>query len=82
VAVWAPASLGFASEHRLLMVELYKAIFQGGQSGLGAATTTAKLAAYSQNSFLGESVKTYVLFGDPATQLDLAPAPTAQRAFR
>ena len=82
VAVWAPASLGFASDHRLLMVELYKAIFQGGHSGLGAATTTAKLAAYSQNSFLGEVVETYVLFGDPATPLGMPPARTAQRAFR
>jgi hypothetical protein len=82
VAVWAPASLGFASEHRLLMVALYKAIFQDGQSGLGAATTTAKLAAYSQNSALGESVETYVLFGDPATRLGLPPASTAQRASR
>ena len=82
VAVWAPASLGFASDHRLLMGELYQAIFQGGQSGLGAATTTAKLAAYSQDSTLGESVETYVLFGDPATRLGLPPAPTAQRALR
>ena len=78
VAVWAPTSLGFPSDHQLLMGEFYKAIFQGGQYILGAATTTAKLKAYAQSSLVGELVETYVLFGEPALQLGKPPASLAQ----
>ena len=69
VAVWAPTALSYTSGHQLLMSEFYKAIFQNKQSGLGAATTAAKIATYSQNSFWDELVETFVLFCDPVTQL-------------
>lgn len=71
-AVWAPTALSYTSGHQLLISEFYKAIFQDGQYSLGAATTAAKIATYTQNSFWGELVETFVLFGDPAMQLGLS----------
>lgn len=73
-AAWAPTALSYTSGHKLLISEFYKAIFQDGQYGLGAATTAAKIAAYEQNSFWGELVETFVLFGDPATQAGVSTA--------
>ncbi|MFN3533440.1 MAG: hypothetical protein ACK41Q_13175 [Candidatus Brocadia sp.] len=56
----------------MLITNLYETIFHDGQYGLGAATTAAKIATYAQGSFWGEMVETFVLFGDPATQLGVA----------
>ena len=68
VAVWASTGLGYPSGHQALMREFYEAIFQGRERvSLGAATSAAKIAAYTQNSSWGELVQTFVLFGDPAT---------------
>ncbi|MEE8389792.1 MAG: Ig-like domain-containing protein, partial [Anaerolineae bacterium] len=71
IAVWAPTGLGYPSGHRTLMREFYDAIFQDDQYSLGAATTAAKIATYAQSSFWSEMIETYVLFGDPATQLGI-----------
>ncbi|MCP4514996.1 MAG: hypothetical protein GY824_07190, partial [Delftia sp.] len=70
-AVWAASGLGYSSGHRVLLREFYDAVFQDDVYALGAATTAAKVAAYSQSSFWGEMVETFVLFGDPATPLGL-----------
>jgi hypothetical protein len=67
VAIWAPTGLGYPSGHRLLLESFYEAIFQDDMYVLGAATTAAKLAASSWV----ELVKTFVLFGDPATPLGI-----------
>lgn len=72
VAVWAPTALSYTSGHQILMSEFYKALFQDKQYGMGAATTAAKIATYSQNSFWGELVETFVLFGDPVTELGVS----------
>ena len=72
VAVWAPTALSYTSGHRLLMKELYKAVFQGDKYGLGASTTEAKINTYSQSKFWSELVETFVLFGDPATELGIS----------
>ncbi|MCC6454681.1 MAG: hypothetical protein IT328_07040 [Caldilineaceae bacterium] len=69
IAVWAPTGYGYTTGHRLLLDSLYAAIFTQDQRTLGAATTAAKFAAYGQSSFWREMIDTYVLFGDPATQL-------------
>ncbi|HSN77010.1 MAG TPA: C25 family cysteine peptidase [Anaerolineae bacterium] len=74
IAVWAPTGLGYPSGHRILLKELYDAIFRRYQLSLGVSTTAAKLATYAQSSFWSELVETYVLFGDPATRLGI-PAP-------
>jgi hypothetical protein len=73
IGVWAPTGYGYATGHRLLLDEFYRAIFVDDQPALGAATTAAKLATYAQSSFWGELVDTYLLFGDPATQLAASP---------
>lgn len=72
VAVWAPTALSYTSGHSILMKELYKAIFQDSQYGLGAVTATAKIDTYAQSKFWSELVETFVLFGDPATQLGVS----------
>lgn len=72
IAVWAPTALSYTSSHRILMQEFYGSIFQDGLYGLGAATTAAKIATYAQGDFLGELVETFVLFGDPVTQLGVS----------
>lgn len=77
LAVWAPTGLGFPSGHRALIQAFYDAIFQDDQYALGAATTAAKIAVYSQSSFWSELVETFVLFGDPATPVGI---PTDMRS--
>jgi hypothetical protein len=68
IAILAPTSFGFPSTHRIFMNAFYDAIFQEDQLALGAATTTAMVNGLAQSFFLDEIVKTYILFGDPATQ--------------
>lgn len=70
-AVWAATGLGYPSGHRALMGEFYDAIFQDDLYALGAATTAAKVAVYTQSSFWGELVETFVLFGDPALSVGI-----------
>jgi len=72
VAVWASTSLGYPSGHQALLGSFYEAIFQDDMYALGAATTAAKF----QSSSWDDLVKTFVLFGDPATPLGI-PTPTA-----
>jgi hypothetical protein len=70
VATWAPTGLGFPFAHRELVREFYEAIFADDIYDLGAATTAAKAVIYAQGGSLwDELIQTFVLFGDPATQL-------------
>ena len=73
VAVWAPTGLSFPYGHQLLMSEFYKEIFEKGNYELGVATTAAKINTFSLNNIWGELVETYILFGDPATRVPVAP---------
>jgi hypothetical protein len=66
VAVWASTGLGYPSGHRVLLNEFYQTMFQQDEHVLGAVTTAAKIAVYSQNNSWDELVQTFVLFGDPA----------------
>lgn len=68
VVVRAPTVLSYTSGRQILIGEFCDTVFQDREYGLGAATTAAKIATYAQNSFWGELVETFVLFGDPATQ--------------
>ena len=76
LAAWAPTGLGYPSGHRALISELYNAIFGDRDHVLGSATTAAKIATYTQSGGWGDLVETFVLFGDPASQLDLPPYPS------
>ena len=73
IAVWAPANLHYTSAHRVLIGEFYNALRTENQTTLGAATTAAKIATYTQNSGWGELIETFVLFGDPAMPLGNSP---------
>lgn len=81
VAVWAPTGLGYASGHRVLMTEFYKALFQEQKYALGAATTAAKIAVAGQNSSWDEMIETFVFFGDPAMRLGFPTALTPDKYF-
>lgn len=69
IAVWAPTGLGYPQGHQVLLAAFYRSILVNGQLGIGAATTAAKLTTYADNSMWTELLETYILFGDPATEL-------------
>jgi hypothetical protein len=73
VGVWAATGLDYPSGHRQLMSEFYTTIFQNQQQSLGAATTTAKINTFAQNNAYSELVQSFILFGDPATALNISP---------
>lgn len=70
LAVWAATSLGYPSGHRELLRNYYNALFEDGQQALGVGTTTAKIETYAQSTFWAEMIETFVLFGDPASELE------------
>lgn len=72
IAMWAPTGLSYTSGHKIIMTNFYEALFNNKQYGLGEATTNAKIDTYTQNSYWEELVETFVLFGDPATQLGIS----------
>ncbi|MFQ5454663.1 MAG: C25 family cysteine peptidase [Nitrospirota bacterium] len=69
VAAWSATYLGFTSEHDILARELFKTIFQEGNTIIGAATTSAKITAVSEKMVAVDNIYSFVLFGDPATSL-------------
>ncbi len=75
VASWSPTGLGVASGHDLLDRGFLSAVFLGGAADLGEATMAGKLLLWSAGVHL-DLVDTYVLFGDPALQLNLLEADT------
>lgn len=72
VASWSPTGLGLASGHDIMNRALYQAIFYDGVIELGPATTLGKLAMVGQGH--DELIDTYILFGDPALELDVLKA--------
>ncbi len=69
IATWSPAGLGYLWQEWSLMEQLFRALFVDDVRPLGAATTQAKLSAYAQDPGLEDLVQTFVLLGDPATEL-------------
>ncbi len=69
VAMWAPSGLDYPTGHNTLLSAFYDAIFRDDLYSLGQATTTAKIVTYTTNAFWANLLKTYILFGDPATQI-------------
>jgi hypothetical protein len=77
VASWSPTGLGVATGHDVLQKGLFQAIFQDGVIQIGPATTQAKLYLYANAAMYDELIETYVLFGDPATKLQvILPEPS------
>jgi hypothetical protein len=76
VASWSATSLGLANPHQLLEKGLFLALFHDRVTTLGAATTAAKrylIDHAPQETHYLEAVDAYMLFGDPALRVELAP---------
>ncbi|MBN1978812.1 MAG: hypothetical protein JW918_15550 [Anaerolineae bacterium] len=72
IASWSPTGLGVALGHDYLNKGLFEAIFLDNVTvRLGPATTQGKLFLYSSTGSYGDLLDTYVLFGDPALELNV-----------
>ncbi|HUW94802.1 MAG TPA: C25 family cysteine peptidase [Anaerolineae bacterium] len=71
VASWSPSGLGLPAAHEILAGGFYRAVFTDGLHLLGPATTQAKLSLWAQAPEFQELIDTYLLLGDPATELAL-----------
>lgn len=69
VAVWAPSGLGYPRDHERLLEAFYSVLFSADTVTLGQAITSAKIALANQGDSKQELIDTYILFGDPATQM-------------
>lgn len=72
VAVWGPTGLGVATGHVQLAEGLFSEIFSGYPTDLGKATLAGKIDLLTDKPYYDDLVDTYVLFGDPATKLQIA----------
>ncbi len=77
IAVWADAGLGYNSGQKTMLGGVYRAFFEKDVHGLGAATEMGKLDLYTQSTFWQQTLRTMILFGDPASTLNIAQAPNA-----
>ena len=64
-----PSWLGYSTGHTRITEDLYDALFTEDLLYLGEATTAAKYEIYGSSTAWSELVETYILFGDPYTQL-------------
>jgi hypothetical protein len=78
VATWGPTTLGGTDGHAELHKGFFDAVFQDGTTELGPAIEAAKLKLQSHNSDLHD---TFILFGDPAMDLNLTIVPWAHEVF-
>ena len=74
IASWSPTGFGVASGHDFLNKGLFEALFSDDIIQLGPATTQAKLYLAANSTLHNDLLDTYILFGDPATQLNVPPA--------
>jgi len=75
VATWSATGLGVAHGHDYLQRGFYQALYQEGNTILGALIVSGKLTLYTGDT-LGvyhDLIDTYNLLGDPALRLGLAP---------
>jgi len=69
IASWSPSGMDVAEGHEYLNKGLYSAVFDDGVTQIGPATTQAKYNLYNNTSSYRTLIDTYILFGDPATEL-------------
>ncbi len=77
IASWSPTGFGLASGHDLMERGFFLSVFHDRTARIGAATTAGKVYLV-QNASPGkylDLLDTYVLLGDPAVTIPLAPAP-------
>ncbi len=68
VACLAPTGLGFTSQHEALATNIFNNLFIKGDNIAGRLVTQSKIDAYDETK-AADIVETFVLFGDPATEL-------------
>lgn len=79
LAVWGSTGLGLATGHTRLQSGFYDALNQG-ETTLGALTLAGKTNLYSSGIYL-DLLDTFILLGDPATQLNLALTPFSNSLY-
>ena len=79
VAAWAATGLGVAHGHDHLHRGFYRALYTEGEQRLGALTFLGKLTLFTGDSLgvFHDLIDTFILIGDPALRLELAPADLA-----
>ncbi len=68
LACFAPSALSFPSEHQVIGVELFNAIFKDHQLRIGNAVIQAKINGYARG-VIDETLLMFTLLGDPASRL-------------
>jgi hypothetical protein len=71
IASWSPTGYGVASGHDYLHRGFFNAILNQGLTQLGPATQNGLLNLWNSTQGHRELIDTYILFGDPATTLQL-----------
>jgi hypothetical protein len=71
VAVWGPTGLGLATGHVELAAGFYTEIFSSQPTDLGRAVAAGKINLMQTKPYYSDLVDTFVLLGDPATQIKL-----------
>jgi hypothetical protein len=77
IASWSPTGLGVAGGHDILNRGFLDAIFKNGKQTIGQATNEGKFDLWTIGGYQ-ELLDTYILFGDPATEMIL-PLPEPQK---
>jgi len=81
VATWGPTTLGLSVGHNVLHQEFFDAVFKENTTELGAATEEAKLALFTLGNPYLDLLNTFILFGDPAMDLNLNIVPWTHEVF-
>jgi hypothetical protein len=76
IAAWGPTGLGVGRGHEPLQNGFLRALAAapGGSAELGALVAAGLTELYTQGNCCQDLLHTYVLLGDPRTQMRLAPA--------
>jgi len=78
IACLAPTGLGFTSLHEKLATNMFNNLFIKGENIAGRLVTQSKIAAYTETQ-ARDIVETFVLFGDPATELKTSSVSSSVR---
>ena len=74
VASWSPTGWGTCEGHHYLDTGFFTAVFEEDVRAVGAAATWAKLYLHENTDGFRDLLETYLLFGDPAMELNVLPA--------
>jgi hypothetical protein len=77
VATWGSTGQGYSNGHKILHLVFFDQVFSKGNAVIGPVTDVAK-ATLSQNLDLRD---TFILFGDPAMELNLTIVPWSDEIF-